>query len=456
MESIWTKNVHLENEAELKEDLYTDTVIIGAGMTGILTAYLLKQRGVDTVILEAKTIGSGQTRNTTAKITSQHGLFYDDLIKKVGYTRAFEYAKVNQEAIHIFEQIIRKEKIDCDFIKLPSYLYTQKEENIIKLKNEAEAAKKLGINAKYVESEGITELPFKVLGAVRFYSQAQFHPLKFLKHLSKELVIYENTKVIKVKGHTIYTQNKKIQAKNIVFACHYPIINVPGFYFLRQHQERSYVMALAYDKELDGMYYGVDENSLSLRSYGNILLLGGGKHRTGKGICQCKEIEKNQYGYLFLRNMKAEYYKDFSEICHFAAQDCISHDKIPLIGKYSFFRPYWYVATGFKKWGMTTSMVSAMILSGKIEGNRCYYEKVFSPQRLLVRAGIKDFIIDLFESVKGLLKGLFSRKDRTCPHMGCRLEWNNEEDSYDCPCHGSRFDKNGELLDNPAKKDIVI
>lgn len=445
MESIWTKNVHLENEAELKEDLYTDTVIIGAGMTGILTAYLLKQRGVDTVILEARTIGSGQTRNTTAKITSQHGLFYDDLIKKVGYKRAFEYAKVNQEAIHIFEQIIRKEKIDCDFIKLPSYLYTQKEENIIKLKNEAEAAKKLGINAKYVEGEGITELPFKVLGAVRFYSQAQFHPLKFLKHLSKELVIYENTKVLKVKGHTIYTQNQKIQAKNIVFACHYPIINVPGFYFLRQHQERSYVLELSGCPAIEGMYYGVDKDGLSFRQAGENMLFGGASHRTG--------VNPPMGSFCYLRKKYRELYPNAKEVSHWAAQDCMPHDGVPFIGKYSIFKSNWYVITGFQKWGMTSSMVAAHIVTDMICGNKNPYQKVFSPQRIYVMAGIGKLLVDIGISTKGIICGLFTSRKKKCTHLGCKLVWNEEEKSFDCPCHGSRFDENGQIIDNPAILD---
>ena len=469
MQSIWKHDLEIHQKEAVTEQAKAEqpmtekpiangknvhTLIIGAGMAGILTAYLLKQKGIDAMIVEAKTIASGQTENTTAKITSQHDIFYNKLLQKTGRKRAKSYAMANEEAIRIFEQIIRKENIDCEFEKKPAYLYTLNKERIPELQNEAKVAKMLGIDAKYVEGKEISELPFEVKGAVRFQEQAQFHPLKFVMHLAKELNIYENTKVLSVKGHRVETNQGIIWAENIIFACHYPITNVPGFYFLRQHQERSYVLALESKKKLEGMYYSVDTEGLSLRSAGNALLLGGGAHRTGKKLCQLSDHEQEKYGYRYLRKMAEVYYKENAEITHWSAQDCMPHDEIPFIGKYSLLRPYWYVATGFKKWGMTASMVSAMIISSQITGSTNLYEATFTPQRLLFRAGIKNFLVDLGESVMGLAKGLFGKKERRCTHMGCLLEWNNEEDSWDCPCHGSRFEKNGELRDNPAQIDI--
>lgn len=148
------------------------------------------------------------------------------------------------------------------------------------------------------------------------------------------------------------------------------------------------------------------------------------------------------------------HYPDSKECAVWSAQDCMPHDGIPFIGKYSIFRPYWYVATGFHKWGMTSSMVSAVIISNQICGIPDFYEKAFKPQRLLVRAGIKNLLVDIGESVLGLSKGLFSKKERKCPHMGCRLEWNPQESTWECPCHGSRFSEEGTLRDNPAQKDL--
>lgn len=455
MESIWKHNLEMPQKNELPKNMQVNTLVIGAGMAGVLTAYFLQKKGIEVMLVEAKSIASGQTQNTTAKITSQHDIFYDKFIKKAGRKRAKFYAIANEEAIRLYQKIIEEEKIDCDFEEKSAYLYTTDATQIETLKNEARAAKSLGIDATFINGDKITELPFRIEGAVCFEKQAQFHPLKFIRHLAETLTMYENTKVLSVNGHMVTTDKGKIRAENIVFATHYPITNVPGFYFLRQHQERSYVVALKGVKKLNGMYYGIDEGGLSFRSRGDTLLLGGGAHRTG--ICMCKngKVIRSKIGYTYLKEMAQKYYKDHEEIAVWSAQDCMPHDEMSFIGKYSIFRPYWYVATGFKKWGMTSSMVSAMILSSKICEEKSMYEKTFSPQRFLFRAGIKNFLIDLLESIKGLSKGLFSRKEKRCSHMGCKLEWNNEEDSFDCPCHGSRYSKDGNLLDNPAQMDLT-
>ena len=461
MKSIWKKDVVLRANEGMKHDTSVNTVVIGAGMTGVLTAYLLGKKGIDTIVLEAARIGSGQSGNTTAKITSQHGLFYSKMKYKISRKRLSGYARANEEAIDRFGQIVREENIDCDFEHLPAVLYTTDFTNVRKLKKEANTAKNLGINAYY--KENVTDVSLEVVNAkcsVIFHNQAQLHPMKFIKALSDKLTIYENTSVISVKGHTVYTNRGKVEADHIVFATHYPFINIPGFYFMREHQERSYVMALKNAKKLSDMYYSVDKDGFSLRSQGDLLLLGGGNHRTGKRTtCRNEEV-----GYTFLRKMKEKYYPEAEIVAAWSAQDCMPHDNIPFIGKYSVFRPYWYVATGFKKWGMTTSMIAAEIISDAIRiSTDCGVKTkdsgkglarlagVFAPQRFLFRVSFCNFIADMWESLAGLIKGVFSPADRKCPHMGCRLEWNDEEKSWDCPCHGSRFTNEGELLDNPAQ-----
>lgn len=446
MESIWKTNLEIETRKELQKDIEVQNVVIGAGIAGILIAYFLQKKGQKVIVIEAKAIGSGQTGNTTAKITSQHGLCYEKMMRKMNAEKAREYARANEEAIKSFEQVIKDENINCQFEKKPAYLYTQSEENVEVLKKEAAAAAFLGINACYVDGDNITELPFRVKGAVRFENQAQFHPMEFIGHLSKKLEIYENTRVLSVKKHMICTDKGMITAENIIFATHYPMVNIPGFYFLRQHQERSYVVALKERKELSGMYYGIDERGLSLRSLGDILLLGGGGHRTGK--CGAG------MGYHFLKEKIHSTYPEAEVIAGWSAQDCMPHDGIPFIGNYSAWRPYWYVATGFHKWGMTASMVAAKIISDKICGISVPYEKTFSPQRFFLRAAFVNLMKDVGESVLGLGKGLFSSKERRCTHMGCRLEWNEEENTWECSCHGSGFNEKGELKDNPAKRNL--
>lgn len=477
-EAVWWQGTDLPKGTLLNNNRVADTVVIGAGMAGLLTAYFLRKAGKSVIVVEAKTIASGQTGSTTAKITSQHGLIYAKMIREIGFEKARQYAKENETAITVFEKMIQEEEIDCDFQRVPAYLYTVHESGKDALRKECAAAAELGIPSFYVEKgESFLsvqeEIPFPVKAAVGFENQAQFHPLKFLSNLATGLTVYENTKVLKVKGHTIITNRGKIQARNIVFATHYPISNVPGFYFLRQHQQRSYVLALRGAKAPHGMYYGVDENGLSVRSVSSLgnmsscrkpetlVLLGGGGHRTGKRLCSCygrkrheKTEEGSTVGYSYLRKMAEVYFPKAEEVAAWSAQDCMPHDKIPFIGRYSIFRPYWYVATGFGKWGMTTSMIAAKEISNAICGIKRKEKSVFSPRRLLVRAGMKNFLKDVGESLKGLCAGVFARKEHKCPHMGCKLEWNPEEGSYDCPCHGSRFTKKGELLDNPAQIDL--
>lgn len=493
MESVWSKETEIENRASLSGNKEAFAVVIGAGMAGILTAYYLKESGFDVIVLEAAQIASGQSGKTTAKITSQHGLCYAKMMKRLGTELAGIYASANEGAIAEYERLIKKKGIQCHFEKMSSYLYSTEHAEV--LKEEADAAQRLGINAEFVTE---TELPFRVKGAVCFKNQARFQPLEFIKELAKELEIYEYTKVLSVKKNMVYTDRGNVRAEHIIFATHYPIMNVPGMYFTRQHQERSYVLALSKTKPLHGMYRSVDSNGLSLRSCGDILLLGGGTHRTGKKA----SVKKKSDGYIagntaeeegvyqYLKECANKYYPDSNETARWSAQDCMPHDEIPFIGRYSVCRPNWYIATGFGKWGMTSSMVAALLICDKICGRENPYERLFKPQRLHFFA-FPAFVKDLGESVIGLGKGAFHFPIRTekalqpgeagivrqgwkryacfkdregrlhkisakCPHMGCELAWNAEELSWDCPCHGSRFDCDGKLLDNPAQIDKSV
>lgn len=441
MQDEFKKNDTIEHNLKINKDSQYDVIVIGAGMAGLLIAYYLKEEGKQVLVLEAKEIASGQTGRTTAKITSQHDVKYSKLIKSIGMEKARMYARANEEAIREYDRLIQEKQFDCHFERVPAYLYTMQNETL--LSEEAEAAVCLGINAIYTRQ---TELPFSVAGAVCFKDQAQFTPLEFVRHISAELEILEHTQVISVHGNRVITQDTVYTADKIVVATHYPLLNVPGFYFLRQHQERSYVLALSGCRKIEGMYYGIDANGLSLRQEGDLLLLGGGGHRTGQNKCG--------ESYEMLVQAAMRYFPESREEVRWSAQDCMPHDGIPFIGRYSIFTPHLYVATGFQKWGMTTSMLAALILRDEICGRENPYKKLFSPQRLQIRAGFLNFLVDVGMSVKGLTKGLFCRlaKKPYCSHMDCELTWNPDEKSWDCPCHGSRFDANGNLLDNPAKK----
>lgn len=449
MESVWMKGSGIRKREPLPGDMEVPVVVIGAGLAGILTAYYLKQEGIRAVVLEADRIGSGQTKNTTAKITSQHNLIYSRLIRTFDCRMAEHYASANEAAIGEYERLVREKGIDCDFVRCPACLYSQTETEI--LKREAEAAESLGIKASF---ETDCELPFPVAGVTKFARQARFHPLKFLAGIADEVEVYERTKALKVEGGRVETDRGSVTAGQVVFTAHYPFINVPGYYFARMHQERSYVVALEGAERPEGMYLGIDQGGLSLRGYGGLLLLGGGSHRTG-----VNPVDKTGTGcgYGMLKNRAQVMYPGCSEVYRWSAQDCMTLDGLPYIGRFSTRRPYWYVATGFGKWGMTSAMVSARILMALITGRDCPEADIFSPDRAFTMQAAKGLAVHGAYTVKGLSKHLLpSGKGSVilnCPHMGCRLAWNPAEESYDCPCHGSRFDREGRLIDGPAQTD---
>lgn len=474
MESIWTQTCEIDQRKTLPGHIETEIAVIGAGMAGILTAYQLQKAGKQVVVLEGNRIASGQTRNTTAKITSQHGMIYHSMIKSMGEDKARQYAMANELALEEYRRIIINEHIDCDFEEVSSYVYSPDQE---KLKAETEAAVRLGLPASFVKRITVS---IAAAGAVQFENQGQFHPLKFLRAVSEPLEIYENTKVQTVEGSIITTDQGTVHAKQIVFACHYPFINFPGLYFARMHQERSYVLALEHAGQVDGVYIGEGTHSYSLRNYQNLLLFGGANHRTG---------ENEQGGhYDTLRKKARELFPDCREVAHWSAQDCMPADGIPYIGLYAGSRPDWYVATGFGKWGMSSSMVAAMLIRDHICGKENSCAEVFDSCRFTAES-LPQIACDSGHAVKGLTRRVFKIPEETirelppghggvvqldgekagvykdengdlytvdvrCPHLGCQLEWNPDELSWDCPCHGSRFDYQGHLISNPAQEDI--
>lgn len=430
MNSVWTKNSDLPKFSSLQEDKETDVLIIGGGMAGILCAYMLTEAGVDCILVEANTICSGITKNTTAKITSQHGLVYNKIIREFPDETARLYLEANQFALDKYAEICSV--IDCDFEVKDSFVYSINNKKIID--DEIKALGKIGYKAQFTKD---LPLPFPVAGAVKFKNQAQFNPLKFTASIAKNLNIYEHTKVQQLTEHTALTPNGNIRAKKIIVATHFPTDNKHGSYFLKMYQHRSYVIALENAPDVRGMYVDEAEKGMSFRNYNNLLLIGGGDHRTGKKGGNWKE----------LRRFAGRYYPEAKEKYFWATQDCMTLDGIPYIGQYSKNTPDFYVATGFNKWGMTSSMVAASILTDLVIGKKNKYEKVFSPSRSILRP---QLAINAFEAVSNL----FCFTGKRCPHMGCSLKWNKEEKTWDCPCHGSRFTEDGELIDNPATDDI--
>ncbi|MBE6531457.1 MAG: FAD-dependent oxidoreductase [Ruminococcaceae bacterium] len=414
----------------LSGDKKTEVLIIGGGMAGLLCAYWLEKAGVDYMLCEADRICSGITKNTTAKISSQHGLIYAKLVREFGVDKAKLYLEANEEAVREYRRIC--ENIDCGFENKDSFVYSRN--SLREIENELAAIAKLGYRAEFCDS---LSLPFKVEGAVKFHNQAQFDPLKFVANISRGLNIFEHTKIKELIGNTAITDRGKIEAEKIIVTTHFPFINKHGCYFVKMYQHRSYVIALEGAEDVNGIYVDASQNGLSFRNYGKYLLLGGGSHRTGKKGGCWQELE----------DLARKYYPHSQIKYRFATQDCMSLDGVPYIGQYSKNTPNMFVATGFNKWGMSSSMVAGKLLSDMVLGKENKYATVFDPSRTILRAQLGA---NLFETAVNFATPTTKR----CPHLGCALKWNAQERSWDCPCHGSRFNEHGQLIDNPATDDI--
>lgn len=436
MDSIWKTGTELPEFPELNENKKVDVLIIGGGMTGILCAHFLRERGVDYLLAEAERICSGTTGNATAKITAQHSLIYDKILKSRGLETAAMYLHANLDAVEKFAELCAE--TDCDFERKTSYVYSA--DSLRKLEKEADALARIGFLSEITDR---TELPFPVAGALSFNNQAQFNPIKFLAHIVPGLKIREHTRIAEFskdeKGAKVAVTDKgrKITFKKAIFAAHFPIENKHGLYFLKLYQHRSYVIALKGTPKIHGMYVDKDKKGLSFRGYGDMMLIGGGSHRTGKKGGDWQE----------LRDFARRYYPESKEEAFWAAQDCMSLDGVPYIGSYSSGMPGCFVASGYNKWGMTSSMVAAMLLADMVTEKENPYAGVFDPSRNMIKP---QLFLNGCEAVKNLL----TPTTRRCPHMGCALKWNVTEQSWDCPCHGSRFEKEGRVLDNPANDGL--
>lgn len=477
MESIWQKTSQPVSKPTLTDDISTEIAVIGGGLSGILTAHYLAEAGREVVVLEADRVGSGQTGHTTAKITAQHGLCYAQLLERYGEETARAYAAANLQVVTMYRKLVDSLSIPCDFEEAPSVLYTC--QGAGRLAAEAEAYRVLGLDGGLTTETG---LPFPVTGALRLNGQARFHPLKFLYRIAAPLRIYEHTRVLTVQDGTLTTDRGAVHAEKVVFACHFPFVNHPGYYFMRMHQERSYCIALQGVQPLAETYLGIDEDGLSFRQAGKYLLVGGGTHRTG---------ENRQGGQFERLEARARMlWPGCTIAAHWSAQDCIPMDGIPYIGSFSADTPEWFVATGFRKWGMTSAMAAARVLTAQIQGETAEFGTLFSPQRFRPSASAAQLFRDTAEAARGISRtafglpraaadalppghggivsvqgeklGVYKAKngdifaiDPRCPHLGCQLEWNPDSLSWECPCHGSRFDFRGRLLDGPAQSRLI-
>lgn len=465
-----------------------DILIIGAGITGLTTAYLLKDSGLTIGIIEATRAGYGTTGYTTAKITIQHDLFYDHLINSFSLNEAKQYLKANEEGIKLIKRIIQDNKIQCDYKDQTAYVYASNVNEIEDLKRELKAYEKLGIDGFYTDT---VPLPNKAYGAIGVRNQGQFNPLKYLYSLYNilracKVQIYENVRAVNIEPHDghvdVETERGTIHSKKVIAASHYPFDNSFGLYFLRVYQDKSYIIAARTKEEpFQGMFININDPIYSMRYHfsdkENLLILAGGNHRSGE-----KDDENESYNEL--ERFLYSNFKDAEIVSKWSTQDCMTYDKIPYIGRYSSSIENLYVATGFKKWGMSHSGAAALILRNKILSLEDDYSGIFNPSRFTPVQSAKEFASSLQSIAAGFLNRLTSDSEDlsdikggegkiiiyegkkvglykneggdlycinpVCSHLKCALSFNEAEKTWDCPCHGSRFDIKGNILEGPA------
>lgn len=493
-QSYWRDSFSLTSFPKLEESIKTDVAIVGGGITGITAAYLLSQQNIHVTLLDASTLLNGTTGHTTAKITAQHGLIYDEFINHFGLEKTALYYRAQNEASKFIQKTINDLDIKCDLQKEDAYIYTNEDKYIEKLENEMKAYEQLKIDGDLMDDMPL-DLPVK--SVLRMNNQAQFHPLHYLKVLAKESVqngasFYENTVALDIeynKDPAIITDDgHRVIAKYIIVASHFPFYDFRNSsYFARMYPERAYVVAGQSDQKYPGgMYISAEEPTRSIRaaSYNGkeLWLISGENHKTGQGKSTITHYEG-------LQTFAKEQFQINEILYRWSAQDLTTLDKMPYIGRITKTENTVFVATGYRKWGMTNGTAAAKLLTDLILQKNSPYEEVFTPSRFKADPSIKKLIQTNADVAKHLIKGKFELPvrpinelanddatitridgkragvykdqnselhvvDTTCTHMGCEVSWNSGDRTWDCPCHGSRFSYEGEVIEGPAKKPL--
>ncbi|MCM3115890.1 FAD-dependent oxidoreductase [Neobacillus sp. MER 74] len=490
------REIELPTFKNLTEDISVDVAIVGAGITGITAAYLLAKEGVKVALLEAGSVLNGTTGHTTAKITAQHDLIYDEFINHFGEEKARIYFESHMNAIKFVENNVNEKGIDCDFSKQDAYIYAVTDEYKEKLVTEWEAYKRLGIDGALKDT-----IPFniEVKAALMMQNQAQFHPLKYLKVLLDEAVkagcmVFENTTATDIEddeqqSRVVTKSGLKVNCIKVIIASHFPFYDLPGLYFARMYADRSYAIGIKTDKEYPGgMYISADSPSRSIRytpvNGENLIIIGGENHKTGQGIDTIAHFENLEAFAEEVFGIKEYDYR-------WSAQDLVTLDKLPYIGPITSEREHILVATGFKKWGMTTGTMAGRLLADYVLNNENPYKELYSPSRFHADPDLKSIATTNIDVAKHLIKGkleivpgdpddlsdgegsvvMYNGKragaykdekgklyivDTTCTHLGCECEWNHAEKTWDCPCHGSRYAYSGDVIEGPAKKALKL
>ncbi len=490
--SLWVDTSPQTSYPPLSGDVTADVAVIGAGITGLSTALLLKRAGARVAVVEAGRVASGATGYTTAKVTSLHGLVYAHFMKQVGEERARQYADANQAAIGQVAAFVEEYEIDCDLRRAAAYTYTEDPARVGDIEAEVEASQRLGLPASYTET---TDLPYPIRGAVCFDHQAHFQPRKYCLALAGLIPgngshVFEVTRVTGVEEGSpceVTTGHGTIRAQHVVLATQIPFMDRGGF-FAKTSPSRSYALGLRVEGTApEGMYLSAETPTRSIRPHpigGEILLIIGGEgHKVGQD-------EDTRRRYAALEEWGSERFDVRSIDYRWSAQDYIPVDNLPYIGRLTSGSERIFVATGFKKWGMTTGTFAGTIISDTILGRTNPWSSLFDATRVDLAHSAKQLVTQNTNVAKRFLGdrfGIPKASDLTalapgegrvveidgeriaayrdeagyvhavspiCGHLGCVVSWNTAERTWDCPCHGSRYDFDGHALQGPTVRDL--
>lgn len=490
--SLWVGTSEVTRFHELHGDLTTEVVVVGAGIAGLTTAALLKADGARVVLVEAGRVAAGVTGYTTAKLTVLHGLVFDDLVQAFGEEGARTYADANLAGMTTVAELAVRHGIDCDLERRPAYTYTTDPAMVDKVRAEVSAAQRLGLPAAFTTD---TDLPYPVEGAIRVADQRQFHPRKYCIGLARAVdgagsAVYEGTRALSVDEQggrcTVETDHGTLTADFVVQATHLPFSDSGGF-FARTHPMRSYALSARLDGPVpQGMYLSVDTPSRSVRSApmdgGEVVILGGESHKVGQD-------PDTRERYAALEAWARREFPVRSIDYRWSAQDYMPADHVPFVGRVSPASERVLVATGFKKWGMSNGSAAGVMLADRIAGRKNPFAGFFDTNRVNPRQSVKGLVKENADVVKRFVgdrlrtetrsaadlapgeaailvdgtervavhrdeAGVLHAVSPVCTHMGCTVTWNTAETTWDCPCHGSRFNCYGEVIQGPAVKDL--
>jgi glycine/D-amino acid oxidase-like deaminating enzyme len=445
LRSLWFEGRDREPRPALDRDIGVDVAVVGAGIVGVTTAFLLEREGVKVAVLEARHVCAGATGYTTAKLSSLHGLTYTKLANNLGRENARAYGEANEAGIARVFEIADELGIDCDLRRKPNYTYAEDLSGVDELRQEAELARELGLPASYT---GELDLPFPTAGAVRFEDQAEFHPVRYVDAIAAALrgPVHEHTMVTGIGSGRVNTaRGPRVRADQVVVASHLSFLD-RGLYFARCHPERSYVVAGRMKESPAGMYLSTESPAHSIRAHGDWLLVGGESHKTGQADA-AERFER-------LSRWARERFGLEPEL-RWATQDQMPADGVPYVGRHDPLSSNVWVATGFKKWGLAMGSAAAELLTAQITGRDHAWAALFDPQRVRARAGGPTFAKENANVAYHLLADrVLKRGAPRCTHLGCLLDWNAAEETWDCPCHGSRFAATGEVIEGPAVRPL--